>query len=87
MVMTIVIKLLFIQMYGVYKNYRARIGTGKEQIVRKYSFSQRRPRMNERLNVWDNLFAEWVHTSCVNVFKLTIDKCIIREDYTLMSSR
>ena len=44
--------------------------------VRKYSFSQR------TINVWNNLSAECVHASSVNMFKNRIYKYLVKVGYT-----
>ena len=44
--------------------------------VRKYSFSQR------TINVWNNLSADCVHASSVNMFKNNIDKYLVEAGYT-----
>ena len=44
--------------------------------VRKYSFSQR------TITVWNNLSADCVHASSVNMFKNKIDKYLVKAGYT-----
>ena len=43
---------------------------------RKYSFSQR------AVNEWNKLSADCVHSSSVNMFKIRIDKYLVRTGYT-----
>ena len=44
--------------------------------VRKYSISQ------STINVWNNLSADCVHASSVNMFKNNIDKYLVEAGYT-----
>ena len=44
--------------------------------VRKFSISQR------TINVWNQLSAEGVQASSVNMFKNRIDKCLVKAGYT-----
>ncbi len=44
--------------------------------VRKFSFSQR------TISVWNKLSTECVHASSVNVFKIRIDKYLVKTGYT-----
>ena len=44
--------------------------------VRKYSFSQR------TINVWNKLSTDRVHASSVNMFKIRIDKYLVKAGYT-----
>ena len=44
--------------------------------VRKNSFSQR------TINVWNNLPTDCVHASSVNMFKIKIDKYLVKVGYT-----
>ena len=44
--------------------------------VRKYTFSQR------TINVWNKLATDCVHASSVNMFKIKIDKYLVKACYT-----
>ena len=44
--------------------------------VRTFSFSQR------TINVWNNLSADCVHASSVNIFKNIIDNYLVKAGYT-----
>ena len=49
--------------------------------VRKFSFFQR------TINVWNTLSTECVHASSVNVFKIRIDKYLVKTGYTYNKGR
>ena len=66
-------------MWRVYKHTGHNYTLVKKQSrldVRKYSFSQR------TINVWNNLSADCVHASSVNMFKNKIDKYLVEAGYT-----
>ena len=77
MVMKILILIFFSKESKITRGHNYTLVKKQSRLdVRKFSFSQR------TINVWNNLSADCVHASSVNMFKKKIDKYLVKAGYT-----